>query len=162
MGLALVFGIRQEWRRIPHRDWFAYSTELPGFPKRACDFLARQKWSHRLLNDYNWGGYCIWQLSPRYQVFVDGRAEVYARKAFGDYDRLVSCRAGWGDLLDEWEIETVLMPPTALLARALPTTGEWRVAYRDEQAVILRRKERAPGLSKNERTREGIRPGRAE
>jgi hypothetical protein len=32
-----------------------------------------------------------------------------------------------------------LMPPTDAIARALPTTGEWHVAYQDEQAVILRR-----------------------
>ena len=99
----------------------------------------RQNWNPRLLNEYTWGGYCIWQLYPKYQVFIDGRAEVYFQKAFGDYDRLAHCAAGWGDLLDEWAIDTVLMPPTSAIARALPTTGEWHVVYQDDQAVILRR-----------------------
>jgi hypothetical protein len=137
--VALLFGLAHEWQRVPRSDWFGYCTQNSAFPKRACDFLARQNWNPRLLNEYTWGGYCIWQLYPKYQVFIDGRAEVYFNKAFGDYDHLAHCAAGWGDLLDEWSIDTVLMPPTDAIARALPTTGEWHVAYQDEQAVILRR-----------------------
>jgi hypothetical protein len=137
--VALLFGLGHEWQRIPRSNWFDYCTERSAFPTRACDFLARQNWNPRLLNEYTWGGYCIWQLYPKYQVFIDGRAEVYFNKAFGHYDHLANGKPGWGDLLDEWSIDTVLMPPTSALARALPTIGGWHVAYQDEQAVILRR-----------------------
>ena len=31
----------------------------------------------RIINEYTWGGYLSWRLSPRFQVLLDGRTHVY-------------------------------------------------------------------------------------
>ena len=33
--------------------------------------------SGRLINEFNWGGYLAWRLGGKYQVFVDGRTQLY-------------------------------------------------------------------------------------
>jgi hypothetical protein len=140
---AIVAGMLGEWQRIPAGGWFDYCAMMDHFPKRACDFLARQNWDARLFNKYNWGGYCVWRLYPKYQVFIDNRAEVFFDTSFDDYKSISRCRDGWPKLLDKWSIDTVLMKRRDLVAQLLARTAGWQVAYQDEQAIVLHR-DRSP------------------
>ena len=80
LALAIVaFGYALELRDIPRRGWFDYAGMISSFPARACDAIDAHDWNGNLLNDYKWGGYCIWRWYPRRKVFIDGRAEVYFR-----------------------------------------------------------------------------------
>jgi hypothetical protein len=137
--VGLLALVRLEWQRIPPRDWFAYCAQLDQFPHQAVDWLKANPGRGNLLNEYNWGGYCLYRLYPDQKVFIDGRAEVYFGQGFADYSQIVRLQAGWGDLLDQWHVDTILVPPDANLARALTLVGGWNVAYQDEKSVIFRR-----------------------
>ena len=53
--------------------------ETAGYPCAAADYVARQVKpnSHRLINEFDWGGYLEWRLGEKYQAFVDGRTQVF-------------------------------------------------------------------------------------
>ena len=91
-----------------------------------------------LLNDYNWGGFVLWELYPDFPTFIDGRTDLFSREVFEDYLTMWATRAGWEAAIDRWDIGTVLLPPDSPLTDALWEVG-WEEAFRDRQAVVLRR-----------------------
>jgi hypothetical protein len=109
-------------------------------PVAAVDALREIEPQGNLLNDYNWGGYILWELYPKYGTFVDGRTDVFSPPVFEDYVRLWSARPGWETALERWDVGTVLLPPDAPLVQSLEAAG-WEAAFRDAQSVVLMRPE---------------------
>jgi hypothetical protein len=80
---------------------------------------------------------------------VDGRADLYGNALHGDdlrgddllrqFQTAVELRTGWRDVLDRWQVETVLVPPSCALAQALLLDPNWHVAFSDPKAIILLR-----------------------
>jgi hypothetical protein len=95
-----------------------------------------------LFNDYNWGGYILWDLYPAYPTFVDGRTDVFTAQIFDDYIGLWNARGDWRSRLDHYGINLVFLPPQSPLIGALGQAG-WAEVHRDESSVILQR----PGAS---------------
>jgi hypothetical protein len=120
-------------------------------PVAAADFLLRHNIRGRIFNTYSQGGYLIWRLWPKMQVFIDGRAlnESVAR----DAQRIMNAADDSGgksgeDLLNDYGIEVIVMDcfdavsgaayylPAAL---ADPQQTEWKLVYRDARDVIYMR-----------------------
>jgi hypothetical protein len=131
----------------PATGWFPRFAQVSLFPDRACDFLMAQPRGGRLFNDYGWGGYCIWRLWPKYRVFIDGRAEVYFKTSYTDYLKIVDAEPGWEERLRRWDVDTILVDATTLLAATLTGKPGWRQVYEDEQAVIYQRVKPATGAA---------------
>ena len=91
-----------------------------------------------LFNDYNWGGYVLWELSPAYSTFVDGRTDVFSAEVFEDYLLLWAAQPGWEAAIERWNIAVVLLPPRSPLVAALREAG-WEARFSDDQAVVLLR-----------------------
>jgi hypothetical protein len=133
--------------------------EAEQFPQKAVEFLRASGQSGRVFAYYDWGGYAIWKLYPEYRVFVDGRADLYGSDFHGNdlhgndlhsddlhgddllrqFETAVQFRTGWQDVLDRWQVETVLAPPSCALAQGLLLDPNWRVVFSDSKAVILLR-----------------------
>ncbi len=118
------------------------AREAEHFPQKAVEFLRAGGQSGRVFAYYDWGGYAIWKLYPQYRVFVDGRADLYGNDLHGDdllrqFKIAVELRTGWRDVLDRWQVETVLVPPSCALAQALLLEPNWHVAFSDSKAIIL-------------------------
>jgi hypothetical protein len=92
-----------------------------------------------LLNEYDWGGYLIFNL-PERPVFIDGRYVPYLGGVLEDYRALVGLRPGWRDLLDRYRVSELLLRPERPLAVALREDG-WRVrsSDRDGRWIVLAR-----------------------
>jgi len=116
-------------------------AEAENFPVRAICFLAQNDLPGPLFNHYNWGGYLIWKLYPRYEVFADGRADVYGDRFLDDLAEIYFVRNHWRQKFEAWPIRTVILPPNAPLIAALRLQSGWKQVYADQQAVILERKE---------------------
>ena len=121
------------------------------YPSGAAEFLLQHKVPGRMFNAYEHGGYLIWRLWPHQRVFMDGRAlneSVYAdgRRIAYNAEKDSSGLSG-EELLDKYGIQVILMPmldPAAdvyLLPAALadPVQKEWKLVYRDMQAVVFMR-----------------------
>jgi hypothetical protein len=113
------------------------STEAQEFPARAVAFLSAHPASGRIFNDYDWGGYLIWKLSPSAQVFIDGRADLYGERLFCDFANTYQLKNDWQQILRQWHIETVLIPSDSALAVGLGANPAWSIAYQDSQATIF-------------------------
>jgi hypothetical protein len=107
-------------------------------PLGAFEALKGARPPGQLFNDYNWGGYALWDLYPSYPTFVDGRTDIFPPRIFEDYIRLWNGRGGWEALLDQYGIGIVLLPPQAPLTEVLERAG-WDEMYRDRTSVILLR-----------------------
>jgi len=115
-------------------------VEAEHFPAAAVTFILQHHPPPPLLNHYNWGGYLIWKLYPAYQVFIDGRSDLYG-DAFMDQFRQLAYLQGTGiNALNEWNIRTVLLPLDTPLVAALNLSHDWTETYRDQRAVIFMRK----------------------
>ncbi|HSZ62457.1 MAG TPA: hypothetical protein VK828_11700 [Terriglobales bacterium] len=117
------------------------------FPQDAVEFLRAKSFpvnassqNTKLFVYYDWGGYAIYNLYPRYRVFVDGRADLYGDDLMRDSVRtLIDLRSGWQDILNHWQIETILVPPSCALAQALLLNRHWQTRFSDSHAVIFSR-----------------------
>lgn len=91
------------------------------FPRGAVTYLkeeARRGTQIRLLNNYGWGGYLIFE-APEIKVFIDGRMATWnnidGRSAMRDYVDLFykGDDARRGAIMSYWKINTVLIEPEA-------------------------------------------------
>jgi len=117
------------------------ATQASLFPQKAVAFLKVNPLPDRLFAYYDWGGYVIWQLAPQYRVFSDGRADLYTRGILHkSMDTLGLLHDSWRSVLDNWNVQTILVPPNTALAQALLLDPGWRPCYRDHQAIVFTRK----------------------
>lgn len=132
-------------------DFFELRAAEWRYPAGAAGFLASRQVSDRMFNTYEYGGYLMWRLWPRQRVFIDGRA--LSDQVFGDYSRILYNHDDSGgrsaaQLLDQYGVRVIVMNTFEyatgtlyLLAPALadPAQTEWKLVYRDAQALVWMR-----------------------
>ena len=115
------------------------------YPAGAADFVLAHKLPGPVYNTYEWGGYLIWRLWPRYQVFIDGRA--LSENVFKDYASILYDHPDPGrptpqQLLDKYGVNTVIMGgfeyTTGNLYKQAVHLG-WTLVYHDETALVFTR-----------------------
>jgi hypothetical protein len=132
------------WAKQPAVNDEAHYYKLSAYPAAACKYLA----SHprigrgRLLNNYNWGGYLIFHLYPKYLVSIDGRADVHVKHMVRDLESVESGASNWKQVLDIISPDAVLWPKDKPLASLLKSDPGWRTVYEDKTAVIFARREK--------------------
>ncbi len=117
-------------------------AETEYFPVGAVEAIELKGLRGPILNQYEWGGYLIWRLYPQEQVFIDGRADLYALKSdrvVEDYLEAWSAGPSWRSTLDRYGIRLVLVSPSAPLSTKLDGNKDWREVYRDRLAVVFTR-----------------------
>jgi hypothetical protein len=96
----------------------------------------------RILTSDQWGDYLIYRLYPRTRVFFDGRSDFYGEAIGDDYRVLLQARRSSREVMARYGFTAALLPLDWPLGQILEHDPDWRVAYRDGQAVLLVR--RAP------------------
>jgi hypothetical protein len=111
------------------------------FPAQAADYVAENKLSGPLYNDFNWGGYLIWAL-PQLPVAIDGRTNLHGDERiehFGDV------WAGLPDAVDDAELlaaGVVIAPKNSPRATLLlRDTARFEEVYKDDLARVFVRKQ---------------------
>ena len=116
------------------------------YPKGAAEFLLEHHIAAPMFNTYELGGYLIWKLWPHQRVFIDGRA--LNESVFFDYRRIAGNDDRAEQLLKQYGVEVILMnafefvsgaPYFLPAALSDPSQKEWKLVYRDAQAVIFMR-----------------------
>ena len=119
------------------------TAEAQQFPEKAVEALRSRAFGKEVFAYYDWGGYTIYRLYPEYRVFVDGRADLYGNDLLRQFQTAVQLQTGWREVLDRWNVRTVLLPPYCALAQALVLDPNWHLEYGDSQALILLRTSRS-------------------
>jgi hypothetical protein len=107
------------------------------YPAKAVQTLRGDTAARIFAND-EWGDYLIFSLYPKHRVFVDGRSDFYGNAFEEKYIDVLNVKYGWEQTLNRFQIDTILLPPSAPLAGALKESNKWRVAYDDGVALIFR------------------------
>lgn len=114
-----------------------------GMPDKAVKFLESNPSPQKLLNDFNWGGYLIWNL-PGAPVFIDTRADAFEQfGVLSDYMDAIQMRRPL-EVIDKYKIQTVLMPKVDPLSYFLMHDPNWKKQYEDDVAVVMQRVEPGP------------------
>jgi hypothetical protein len=119
----------------------ARQDERQNFPARAVGYLQTHRLQPNLFATYFWGGYAAWRLSPRYKVFIDGRAEtVYSARILNAYLSAYAAAPDWKQVLNRYRVDDVLVERSAPLAQVLAEDNGWVLRYRDPMAVLYVRR----------------------
>jgi len=134
-ALALMAGFTAVRWSILIRD--QGPAERKNFPANALEVLKNRNFGGQIFAYYDWGGYTIFRLYPKYQVFVDGRADLYGEDLVEEFRSAMELRAGWRQVMERWHLRVVLIPPNSALAQALTLDPGWHTEYRDAKAVLF-------------------------
>jgi hypothetical protein len=106
----------------------------PRVPRVAVEKLKELK-ANRVLNDYYFGGYLIFQGIP---TFIDSRAELYGATFLTRYIRAITLQdlADFVSLLDEYKIDSTLLFPSTQAVGLLDRLPAWERIYADDVAVV--------------------------
>ena len=93
-----------------------------------------------LLCDFGWGEYLIWYTFPSDRVFIDGRNDtVYPPEVVHDYLLFRFNLPGGAQVLDAYPHDFVLIPPTAPARHLMEQRHDWKLLYRDRDALFYAR-----------------------
>jgi hypothetical protein len=126
-------------------------AEAQQFPERAIDVLRQSDFGGQVFAYYDWGGYTIFKLYPKYRVFVDGRADLYGDILLRQFQTVSQVRSGWRQVVDRWKLRVVLIPQDCALTQALMLDPEWQVRYKNARSVLFVRErlhEKADSVTK--------------
>jgi hypothetical protein len=99
------------------------------YPSGAVEYVETHPMVGNMFNQYEWGGYLIDQLYPRYRVFMDGRPDVYGDALVEEFDRIDRASPGWNQALASHDVGFVIVRRDAPLAAALENEPGWRRAF---------------------------------
>ncbi|MFZ3265035.1 MAG: hypothetical protein WA172_13620 [Terriglobales bacterium] len=112
-------------------------------PVAAVDYLEKEASTEPVFSIDSWGGYLIYRLYPRRQVVLDDRHDLYGSDRIRESLILLQGEPGWRQVLEKWQIRTVLLPAGSTLANLLPELPqEWRLTYNDKVAVVFEKRSR--------------------
>jgi len=155
-----------ELERIMHRKWFlalmvlavfllgrqqiypvwktSFSIEKlafdGGYPFGAVKYLQENPIEGNMLNEYNWGGFLIWQY-PEKKVYIDGRMPSWRLgdfKIFEEFNNTVRYNEGWEKTLEKYDIDFAILYSNWANDTAYLKIG-WKKVYSDGLASIYRR-----------------------
>lgn len=117
-------------------------SKKSGYPYDAVVYLSQFGLpGKRVLNEYNWGGFLIWQL-PEMKTFIDGRMPSWkqdGRSILVDYLNIYNLSAKTDQLLSEYQIDWAILSRDAPITNYFKLSG-WNTLYEDNQAIILKKK----------------------
>jgi hypothetical protein len=110
------------------------------FPVPGVERLSALVPAARTFAEYGWGGYVIASTYPDGgRVFVDGRNDMYDESILETYSSIRAANGDWAEELDRYEVDAILLPPTAPLVRGFAQDAGWCEAFSDARQVLLLR-----------------------
>ncbi len=143
--LIVAIGAACAWR-FPAEETLQRDT-VRTYPVTALEYLKEFHPEGRVLNDYLWGGYLIWNV-PHIPVFIDSRVDIFEYNGvFADYLDLTQLRNSL-DILDKYNIRYVLYRKNSPVAVLLMNTAGWKIRYQDATTALFERREQSQMTSK--------------
>jgi hypothetical protein len=116
-----------------------------GYPVKAMNALEQHGLiGTRLLLDDGDAAYAELAYSPKQQVFIDDRYDMFPLPVIYDFFTLANGSPGWQRILRKYDVETVVWNRDRPLARFLERSGDWTEVHRDKTWVALVRNDVLP------------------
>lgn len=116
------------------------ALRLDDYPTRSIAFLEAYDSPAPLLAQDTTGNFLEVLDGTDASVFIDDRADMYPAEVLESYLKLHRGEPGWAAVLDEYGIETIIWKRDAPVAEILATDHRWRVAYSDDQWIVVERR----------------------
>lgn len=119
-------------------------VELGSLPATAIEFIDKTEPAPPMYHVFNWGGYLMWRLYPKYKVFIDGRLDMYVPDIYDEWLDVVLAKENWKEILEKYKINFCLIsnePEWNRLSQALELDPGWVLIYWDNQAGIFLKNE---------------------
>jgi len=117
---------------------------VPNGLERAVDFVKQNQIKGPMFNNFDIGGYLIWQLYPQERVFVDNRPEAYSVKFFNEiYKPMQEDKKKWLEFSEKYGINLIFFGHTDTtpwgqdFLSSIVKNKDWRIVYVNEDAIIL-------------------------
>ena len=136
LAAALVIALGLRHGRLGGRQLLADSFSADRTPTKAVAAARAAGLSGHMFSEFGWGGYLQYAW-PEQKVFIDGGTDFYGGRLMRDYGIIRDARPGWQDLIRQWDIAGVIVPPEAPIASELARDHGWRYWYCDATAVVL-------------------------
>ena len=137
IGLAAILVVVAAFAIPGIRTLRGETAIAASFPVGAVDTLQQRQPDANVLAEYQWGGYLIYRLHDEGgRVFVDGRNDMYDQQILDDYLRIRNAADGWEELVRDYGVEAIILPPEAAVVSAA-TASDWCLAYEDAVAVLI-------------------------
>lgn len=116
-------------------------AETDNYPRNAIAYLRTHDLPRHVFTSYEWGGYLLWNLFPRYRDFMDSRADtLFNDRILHAYLTAYAARPGWKSVLNRYGVQDVLVQGSSPLAQVLAQDHGWRLAMSDHLAVLYVRR----------------------
>lgn len=138
--LAVFFIARQQIEIVNSKSLSVEKLSQGIYPYKAVEYLKNNPIEGNMFNEYNWGGFLIWQY-PDKKVFIDGRMpswKIGDYRVFQDFNTIGSINEGWDELLSKYDISFSLVyndQPNQFKYGYL----KWEKVYSDDLAAIYKR-----------------------
>jgi hypothetical protein len=140
-GLVLICLLRISLNLPTSRampNWLnRHGADAPGYPIAAADYVDRNitPRSHRLINEFSWGGYLAYRLGDHYQVLLDGRTQVHSpdfwRATYLGTDEQMR------EVLHHADGDAAIVPVARSRFRSTLMSMGWVTAFKDDRAEVL-------------------------
>jgi len=125
IGFLIVSGIGEQ----------IYQFSPDFFPVDALKWVQEHPPVGNMLNDLNWGGYISFKRWPDDLVFIDSMTDVTGDITY-QYETAITLAPGWDEVLEEYQVQWVILPPSYPLSTWLEQSQEWELLYRDDIALV--------------------------
>jgi hypothetical protein len=122
------------------------------FPVKAAEVFAARPGQPRVFTTDQWADFLIYRFYPKWRVFYDDRADLYGNTFFEDYGKITNATLNWQKYLDQYQVESVLIPVDLPLTGAMKESRLWRPVYDDHYAIIFDRVGVTPAAKRGNET----------
>ena len=140
ISAAIIITVKQQFQKvIPPSFSIEKLAEQGNFPYGAVAYLKANPIEGRMFNEYNWGGFLIWQY-PEKKVFIDGRMPSWRighYKAFEEFNEITEFGEGWGEILNSYGVKFAIVYNNSLNQTVFNKLG-WQNVYSDGTSVIFK------------------------
>lgn len=142
--VLLLFGTSRVYQVNNRRLQVQVSDILP---VRAVDFVRQNNFAGPLFNNFDWGGYLIWDL--RMPVSMDGRCDFYGDRLLERSFATWGGKPSWNSDPQLQSAGLVIAELVAPLTQLLRTDPRFQLVYEDNQAAVFiaRRLHESPAAS---------------
>lgn len=140
--ILIYIGYLRYYEILPYTYDPSAWGRIANYPYQAAQYIKEKQPAGKLFNEYNWGGYLIWQL-PEKKVFIDGRMAVWqtpTQDIFADYLAVGKNQETTPDILHRYDVGLAMVFANRTSKDYfLSHSEQWKLLYSDNIAMIFQR-----------------------